>query len=72
MSELEAAEKAYERGDISATRRLARAVVAGDGSPTEKARATELLGSLRPDRAALGLLLACVVLLLLVLVRYAG
>ncbi len=72
MSDVHAAERAYDRGDYAETRRLARSVLEGEASTEEKARAEELLGRLRPDRAAIGLLVACLLLFLLVLSTYAG
>jgi hypothetical protein len=72
MSDLESAEQAYLRGDVAETRRLARSVLRGAAPLTEKIRAEELLGKLRPDRAAIGLLLACLIFLALVVSRYAG
>jgi hypothetical protein len=72
MSELESAEAAYQRGDFAETRRLARSILGGPAPVTDKIRADELLGKLRPDRAALGLLLACLIFFVLVLSRYAG
>jgi len=72
MSELQAALRAYDRGDFAETRRLARSILSGDAPTTDKAQAAEILARLRPDRANVGLLVACLVLFLMVLARYAG
>lgn len=72
MSELESAEQAFQRGDFAETRRLARSVLRGAAPVTDKIRADELLGKLRPDRAAIGLLIACLLFFALVVSRYAG
>ncbi len=71
MSELEAAELAYDRGDFAETRRLARSVLRSPAPSPDKIHAEELLHRLGPDRSALGLLLACLLFFALVLTRYA-
>ena len=71
MSELEAAELAFHRGDFAETRRLARSVLHGEAPTKDKVHAEEILRRLGPDRAALGLLIACLLFFALVLTRYA-
>ncbi len=70
--ELEAAERAYDRGDFAEVRRCARAVLASDASAPDKIRAHDLLSRLAPDRAALVLLAACVLLFIAIVVSYAS
>ncbi len=71
--DLEAAERAYDRGDFAETRRYARAILASEHAPApDKIRAQELLALLAPDRAALVLLAACLLLFVLIFVTYAG
>ena len=70
--DLEAAEQAYETGDFAETRRRAQAVLASDAPALEKVRASDLLARLAPDRSALVLLAACVLLFVVIFVTYAG
>jgi hypothetical protein len=72
VSDLEAAERAYDRGDFAETRLRARAVLASDAPAPDKVRADELLARLTPDRNALVLLAACLLLFVLIFVSYAG
>ncbi len=72
LSDLEAAERAYERGDYAETRRRARAVLAGEATPEEEIRARQLLGRVSSDRAVLILLAACLVFFLVILLSYTG
>ena len=72
MSDLEEAERAYDRGDFAETRRRAQAVLASDASAPDKVRADDLLARLTPDRGALVLLAACLLLFVLIFVSYAG
>jgi hypothetical protein len=73
VSDLEEAERAYDRGDFAETRRRAQAVLASDASSApDKVRADDLLARLTPDRGALVLLAACLLLFVLIFVSYAG
>lgn len=72
LADLEAAERAYERGDFAETRRLALAVVRGTASEADKARARGLLGRTASDRAVLILLAACVLVFLVTVLGYTG
>ena len=72
LADLEAAERAYERGDFAATRRLARAVIMGTASEADKARARDLIGRIASDRAVWVLMTACVIFLLVLVLGYTG
>jgi hypothetical protein len=72
VRELEAAERAYDRGDFAESRRFARQVLQSDAPAPEKIRAEEILSRLAPDRAALVLLAACLLLFVVIFVSYAG
>jgi hypothetical protein len=72
LADLEAAERAYERGDFAETRRLASAVMTGTASEGDKARARDLLSRIASDRAVWALLTACVIFLLVPVLGYTG
>lgn len=71
LSDLEAAEQAFERGDYAEVRRRARAALSQARTDEEKERARELLASVSNDRAVFVLLAACVVFFVVIILTYA-
>lgn len=61
---LDAARRAFERGDYREVRRKLRPLLAGELEVEQRAEAEELLSRLRPDPFMAYLLLLCTLLLL--------
>jgi hypothetical protein len=75
-SDIDDAERAFDKGDFAGTRRRARVVLSDpdalEAADDARQRARELLGKTSSDRAVLILLAACVMFFLVIVFSYAG